>query len=108
MQEFSAGQNKFEQVPTAICQWKQLKRIDLHKNALKGLPACMGALDKVEVMDLWSNDLGEFPEELSGMSSVKFIDLRVIQYDQEEMDHIASLFPKAKIYFSESCNCGVP
>jgi hypothetical protein len=91
-----------------VCRWKELRRLDLHKNALEGLPACMGALDKVEVLDLWSNDLGEFPEELSGMKAVKFIDLRVIQYEQEEMEHIVGLFPRAKIYFSEPCNCGVP
>ena len=95
-------------MPEAICQWKDLKRLDMHKNALEGLPACMGGLDKVEVMDLWSNDLGTYPKELEGMTSVKFIDLRVIQYEQEEMEHIVGLFPKAKIYFSESCNCGTP
>jgi Leucine-rich repeat (LRR) protein len=108
MQEFSAGQNKLAEVPQAVCQWKELKRLDLHKNALEGLPACMGALTKVEVLDLWSNDLGEYPDELSGMASVKFIDLRVIQYDQEEMERITTLFPRAKIYFSEPCNCGHP
>ncbi len=108
MQEFRAGQNKLTEVPKAVCQWKNLRRLDLHMNALQGLPACMGALDKVEVMDLWSNDLSDYPDDLSGMASVKFIDLRVIQYEQEEMEHITALFPRAKIYFSQPCNCGHP
>lgn len=108
MQEFRAPRNKLRQVPAAVCKWKHLKRLDLHQNEIEGLPACMGDLKEVVSLDLWSNDLAEFPDELKGMTGVRFIDLRVIQFDEKEQQQITDLFPKAKIFFSQPCNCGSP
>ncbi len=106
MQEFSAGRNKFTEIPNTICQWKHLKRLDMHRNRIEGLPKCMGGLKELFSLDLWSNDLGEFPDEISGMKALRFMDLRVIQFSQGEMDRITSLLPSVKIYFSQPCNCG--
>lgn len=106
MQEFSAGRNKFMEVPQAVCQWKALKRLDLHQNSIQGLPACMGGLKQLHSLDLWSNELGDFPAEIAGMKALRFVDLRVIQFSQSEMDRISALFPTAKIWFSQPCDCG--
>ena len=106
MQEFSAGRNKFTEIPNTVCQWKHLKRLDMHQNHIEGLPACMGGLKDLFSLDLWSNDLGDFPDEISGMKALRFMDLRVIQFSQSEMDRITSLLPSVKIYFSQPCNCG--
>ncbi|MBS1570684.1 MAG: leucine-rich repeat domain-containing protein [Bacteroidetes bacterium] len=106
MQEFSAGRNKFTQIPNTVCQWKHLKRLDLHQNHIEGLPACMGNLKELFSLDLWSNDLGEFPDEISGMKALRFMDLRVIQFSDKEIDHISQLLPSVKIFFSQPCNCG--
>ncbi len=108
MQEFRAPKNKFTSMPLVLCTWKKLKRLDLHQNEITGLPSCMGGLNELVSMDLWSNDLEDFPDELRDMGSLKFLDLRVIQFDQTEMDHIAELFPRTKIFFSQPCNCGAP
>lgn len=106
MQEFSAGRNKFTAVPNSVCQWKHLKRLDLHQNRIEGLPKCMGNLKELFSLDLWSNDLEDFPDEISGMSALKFMDLRVIQFSDSEMDRITRLLPGVQIYFSQPCNCG--
>lgn len=106
MQEFHAPQNKFTEMPPVVCKWPHLKRLDLHQNEITGLLPCMGELTEVVSLDLWSNDLEDFPEELKGMSALRFMDLRVIQFDQKEMTKIAELFPKVKIFFSQPCNCG--
>ncbi len=106
MQEFSAGRNKFTRIPNTVCQWKHLKRLDLHRNHIEGLPACMGNLKELFSLDLWSNDLGDFPDEISGMKALRFMDLRVIQFSDKEMDRINALLPSVKIYFSQPCNCG--
>ena len=108
MQEFSAPKNKFQSMPLVLCQWKHLKRLDLHQNEIPGLTACMGDLKELMSIDLWSNDLEDFPDELSGMTALKFMDLRVIQFDQTEMDKIEQLLPRTKIFFSQPCNCGAP
>lgn len=106
MQEFSAGRNKFTKVPNPVCQWKHLKRLDLHQNHIEALPACMGGLKELFSLDLWSNDLGEFPDEISGMRALRFMDLRVIQFSQGEMDRLTALLPSVKIFFSQPCDCG--
>lgn len=107
MQEFHAPQNKFREMPSVVCKWPHLKRLDMHQNEITGLLPCMGELTEVVSLDLWSNDLEDFPDELKGMEALRFMDLRVIQFDQKEMEHISALFPKVKIFFSQPCNCGV-
>jgi leucine-rich repeat protein SHOC2 len=107
MQEFRAPQNKLGAMPAVVCQWPHLKRLDLHQNEITGLLPCMGELTEVVSLDLWSNDLEDFPDELKGMTGLRFMDLRVIQFDQGEMTHISELFPQVKIFFSQPCNCGV-
>jgi len=107
MQEFRAPQNKLQEMPAVVCQWPHLKRLDLHQNEITGLIPCMGDLAEVVSLDLWSNDLEDFPEELKGMTALRFMDLRAIQFEMPEMEHIQGLVPKAKIYFSQPCNCGM-
>ena len=107
MQEFRASRNKLIAFPEAICRWRALKRLDLSRNALTALPKCMGQLKQLVSLDAWDNDLADFPKELSGMDALRFLDLRNIQYSEEEMERIRDLFPRAKIEFSPSCNCGM-
>ena len=107
MQEFRASRNKLAAFPEAICRWRALKRLDLSRNALTGLPKCMGQLKQLVSLDLWDNDLADFPKELVGMDALHFLDLRNIQYSEEEMERIRGLFPGARIQFSPSCNCGM-
>ena len=66
----------------------------------------MGGLKQLHSLDLWSNELGDFPPEISGMKALRFVDLRVIQFSQGEMDRISALLPSAKIWFSQPCDCG--
>lgn len=106
MQEFHAPQNKFREMPAVICQWPHLKRLDLHQNEITGLIPCMGELTELFSLDLWSNDLEDFPDEVKGMTALRFMDLRVIQFDQGEMTRISELFPQVRIFFSQPCNCG--
>jgi Leucine-rich repeat (LRR) protein len=106
MQDLRLARNKLTEVPASICSMDHLKRLDMSRNALRSLPACMGKLVELVSLDLWSNDLSDFPEELSGMRSLRFLDLRAIQFEQHEMDMIQELLPKVKIWFSQPCNCG--
>ncbi len=107
VQEFRASKNKFVDYPEVVCKWVHLKRLDLSRNALTGLPKCMGDLVELVSLDLWSNDLADFPEDIEHMKELRFLDLRAIQFEQDEMDRIQELLPKAKIWFSPPCNCGM-
>lgn len=107
LQELRASRNKLLQLPTGLCRLVHLKRMDVSRNALIGLPKCIGALTEMVSMDLWDNDLAEFPEEMADMEALRFMDLRAIQFEEPEMEHIQGLVPKAKVYFSQPCNCGM-
>lgn len=107
MQELRLSRNKLVQLPPGFCGMVHLKRLDVSRNALIGLPSCIGAFTEMVSMDLWDNDLADFPEEMSNMEALRFVDLRAIQFEEPEMEHIQGLIPKAKIYFSQPCNCGM-
>ena len=107
LQVLDLKHNKLEDFPEVICSLRHLKRLDMARNALTGLPPCLGQLTELISLDLWSNDLATFPDSLSGMTSLRFMDLRVIQIEEKEQDRISELLPRAKIYFSAPCNCGM-
>lgn len=107
MQELRIARNKLVEIPKGICKMRHLKRLDMSRNKIRGMPKCMGKLTELVSLDLWSNDLMEFPEEIEGMIALRFFDLRAIQFEQHEMDRIQELLPKAKIFFSQPCNCGM-
>ena len=107
LQEFRASKNKLTDVPRGLCKLTHLKRLDLSRNALTGLPTCVGAFKELVSLDLWDNDLADFPEEMADMQALRFLDLRAIQFDVPEMEHLQSLLPSTKIFFSQPCNCGM-
>lgn len=107
MQELRIAGNKLEHFPEAICRMGHLKRLDMSRNRITGLPPCMGRLKELVSLDLWSNDLADFPEEIEGMEALRFLDLRAIMFEQPEMDRIQELLPRAKVSFSQPCNCGM-
>lgn len=107
LQELRISRNKLVDFPAMICRLRNLERLDMSRNALTGLPECIGGLQRLVSLDLWSNDLVEFPDAISGMQALRFLDLRVIQFEQDEMDRIQQLLPRAKIWFSQPCNCGM-
>ncbi|MBK6884756.1 MAG: leucine-rich repeat domain-containing protein [Flavobacteriales bacterium] len=107
LQEFRASRNKLKVVPPSVCKLVHLKRLDMSRNALEALPKCIGAWTELVSLDLWDNDLAEFPEEMSKMKALRFMDLRAIQFEVPEMEYIQELVPKAKVYFSQPCNCGM-
>ena len=55
---------------------------------------------------MWSNELIEIPDEIGQLTSLKEVDLRVIQFSDREKERISELLPNTKVFFSNSCNCG--
>ena len=64
-----------------------------------------GDLEKLEVADLWSNNLEYFPETMSKLKNLKMMDLRNILIPQKHQDIIQAMLPNTTIYFSPPCNC---
>ena len=107
MQELRVSRNKLQAPPEVICAFHHLKRLDLSRNAITGLPECIGKLSELVSLDLWSNEIAFVPEEIKDLEALRFLDLRAIMFEQPEMDRIQELLPKAKVYFSQPCNCGM-
>jgi Leucine-rich repeat (LRR) protein len=107
LQELRLSRNKFGSMPAALCRLRHLKRLDMSRNAITGLPECVGRWKELVSLDLWSNDIAIVPEDIKDMPALRFLDLRAIMFEQDEMDRIQELVPKAKVYFSPPCNCGM-
>lgn len=101
-----ASANELESLPAEIGQCTSLKRMILNRNNIQELPSTIGNLSALEYLDLWSNSIIEFPEAINKLSeTLKVLDLRVINMNDERQEAIRALLPKTTIHFSRSCNC---
>lgn len=98
--------NELTSIPNEIGQCLYLKRLILNRNLIEELPSTIGKLKSLEYIDLWSNSIIEFPEAINQLSeTLKEVDLRVINMNDERQEAIRALLPKTTIHFSRSCNC---
>lgn len=106
LEYFDASANDLISLPAEIGQCTFLKRIVLNRNNIQELPSTIGNLSALEYLDLWSNSIIEFPEAISKLAeTLKEVDLRVINMNDERQEAIRTLLPKTILYFSRSCNC---
>lgn len=106
LQYFDASANDLVSLPPEIGQCIHLKRLVLNRNNIQELPATIGNLAQLEYLDLWSNSIIEFPEAINKLSeTLKEVDLRVINMNDERQEAIRTLLPKSMIHFSRTCNC---
>jgi Leucine-rich repeat (LRR) protein len=130
LQELDLTNNKIKALPPEIARLKNLSYLNVSKNQLETFPKEMGELSNLKTLvasqneelssfppemskmesltylDIWGTSISEFPKEWSKMKNLKWIDLRTINITKEERTAIEELFPDAKIYLSEGCNCG--
>jgi Leucine-rich repeat (LRR) protein len=130
LQELDLTNNKIKTLPPEIARLKNLSYLNVSKNLLETFPKEVGELTKLQTLiasqnedlssfppemsnlnkltylDVWGTSVGEFPHEWREMQNLKWIDLRTINLNKDEKAAIEELFPDAKIYTSEGCNCG--
>ena len=98
--------NKLENIPAGIGKLPNLEQLILNRNYILSLPPEMAKLPHLYYLDLWSNLIIEFPPEINALqNSLKTIDMRVINMNDEHKELLQSLLPNTKFYFSKSCNC---
>jgi len=105
LQKISINKNKLEEWPTGFVYLEHLRELSMNRNYLSAIPANINRNKNLERLDLWSNDLTFFPEELSQLTSLVWMDLRVIQMNQEKQARIQTLLPNTDIEFDPACNC---
>lgn len=106
LQYLDASNNYLTTLPSEIGKCLSLKKLILNRNYIETLPPSMGYLIHLEYLDMWSNSIIEFPESMSLLAeTLKELDLRVINMNEERQEAIKALLPKTKIHFSRTCNC---
>ena len=72
---------------------------------LESLP-CIGEVGKLEVLELWDNELMDVPDEIGNLGNLKMLELRGILFSDEQQARIDSLVVKnCQVYMSPSCAC---
>lgn len=98
--------NKLESISPRIGNLHNLERLILNRNYILSLPAEISNLSELYYLDLWSNLIIEFPKEINALQhSLKTIDMRVINMNDEHKELLQLLLPNTKFFFSKSCNC---
>jgi Leucine rich repeat len=83
-----------------VRQLPNLKELYLNDNDFTGLPAEVGQLSKLEVLNLANNHhLTGLPHELGNLKNLKVLDLRGTPFSREDLDVIKQGLPeKAVVY----------
>jgi Leucine-rich repeat (LRR) protein len=98
--------NKIDSLSYRIGHLNQLKQLILNRNYLIALPLEITLLPQLYYLDLWSNLIIEFPSQIEALkNSLKIVDMRVINIDDQHRELMQLLLPQTKFLFSKSCNC---
>jgi Leucine-rich repeat (LRR) protein len=92
-------------LPKNIGEMKNLVHLNANQNELEVIPYSFGFLEKLEVADLWSNNLDYFPESMANLKNLRWMDLRNILIPATHQERIQEMLPECKIEFSPPCNC---
>jgi len=69
----------------------------LSNNQLTGLPAELGQLKNLEVLDVSSNKLTGLPLELGNLTQLRLLDISGNDYSTQDLDQIAARLPNTEI-----------
>ena len=105
LQVLDISSNNLEYLPNEIGKLKNLKKLAAGKNEILAIPKQIGMLENLEILDLWSNQISIFPEELGKLQKLRWMDLRVIEIEDNKQEHLHQLLPNTIIHFSPSCHC---
>lgn len=74
LQEINFSENSLKVIPIEVVTLPNLKRLYLHTNQLRALPALSGA-PLLEVLDLHNNQLMELPMDLNALTNLQALDV---------------------------------
>ncbi len=106
LEVINASANDIDTIYAEIGNCTQLKKLILNQNIIAHLPSTIGKLTNLIFLDMWGNEIQEFPNEISKLqNTLKVVDLRVINIQDDKQEEIVKLLPYTKFFFSLSCNC---
>lgn len=106
LEVINASANDIDTIYAEIGSCTHLKKLILNQNIIAHLPSTIGNLTNLIFLDMWGNEIQEFPNEISKLqNTLKVVDLRVINIQDNKQEEIVKLLPNTKFFFSMSCNC---
>lgn len=106
LEVINASDNNIDTIYPSIGNFPKLKKLILNQNIIAHLPSTIGNLTEMYFLDMWGNEITEFPKEIAQLqTTLKVLDLRVINIHDDKQEAISKLLPNTKIFFSLSCNC---
>jgi Leucine-rich repeat (LRR) protein len=93
-------------IPPEIGNLVNLTHLTLSQNYLIEIPSTFKYLKKLVYLDIWSNSIIFFPDEISELKeTLRVVDMRVIYMNDLRKEDLQKLLPNTTFYFSQSCNC---
>lgn len=97
--------NKFTVFPDEICKLTELKQLFLGRNEIAKIPACIGDLSELIVLDVWLNVLVDLPDELMLLKKLEHLDLRGMNFNDKFQGAWNNRLSWVQIEFDKSCDC---
>ena len=83
-----------------------LKELIINRINITYLPTTIGNLNQLEYLDAWGTFIEYFPDEMKKMSSLKKLDIRVVNIYREEKLRLKEMLHNKTIYYDKGCDCG--
>lgn len=98
LENLNLSGNKLSGAPQAeIRNLKNLRVLDLHDNALTGLPAELGQLANLVELNVSNNALTGLPLELGNLTQLQLLDVSGNDYSTIDLDQITKKLPNTRI-----------
>jgi len=74
-----------------------LKKLMIQNNQIKELPAEIGSLPNLEVLNLANNQLTSLPSEIKNLKKLKKLNIKGNNISPDQISEIQAALPKCKI-----------
>lgn len=99
--DFLNDNNRFQTLPIAVLQLKNLTELDLMNVQMEELLPEINQLEYLEKLNLGSNRLTKIPSEISALSNLQFLNLEKNPIPEDDYPEIKALLPDCQIEFTK-------
>lgn len=99
------SKNNFNHFPHVLFYCTTIQLIDISRNKVGTISPGIKNLSELTHLDIWDNEITDFPEELTLLKKLVFIDARGITFAPSFIEKWEKKLPSTKIQFDPPCNC---
>lgn len=103
--ELNLAKNRFTAFPKILFKMQLLEYLDLSENEIEILEGEFEQMKSIKVLDLWGNLIEDIPFEMTEMTQLTKLDLRLMEFNRFKQQEILEMFPEVEVFMSPPCNC---